>query len=244
VGIAISRSCNDHIAEMTRAWPSRFVGLGTLPMQDVSAAIVELERGMTQLGLKGAILNDHVNGKTYDAPEFGPFWQAAERLGALIQFHQAEGDTVVDPRSRRYAIGNSIGALSERAITFAALVFGGVLDRHPQLKISLSHAGGYAVFGAGRMDRGWQVRSEARIHLNQPPSRYLRRFYYDCITHSEPALRFVIDAVGADRVLLGSDWPHEMGLESPVQWIMQMRSLTPQEKEAILSKNLENLLAV
>ncbi len=199
---------------------------------------------MTQLGLKGAILNDHVSGKTYDAPEFGPFWQAAEQLGALIQFHQAEGDTVVDARSRRYGIGNSIGALSERAITFATLVFGGVLDCHPQLKLCLSHAGGYAVFGAGRMDRGWQVRREARIHLNQPPSRYLRRFCYDCITHSEPALRFVIDTVGADRLLLGSDWPHEMGLESPVQWIMQMGSLTPEEKEAILSKNFENLLKI
>ena len=92
------------------------------------------------------------------------------------------------------------------------------------------------------MDRGWQVRSEAREHLNQPPSFYLQRFYYDCITHSETALRLIIDTVGADRVFLGSDWPYDMGLESPAQWILDMQSLTPEEKEAILWENIENLL--
>jgi aminocarboxymuconate-semialdehyde decarboxylase len=244
VGVAVSRACNNHIAEMVRARPDRFVGLASLPMQDVSEAIVELDRDVTQLGLRGAIINDHVNGKTYDAPEFSPFWRVAEQLGALIMFHQCEGDTVAEPRSRRYDLGECIGSLSDRAITFATLVFGGVLNRHPQLKLCLCHGGGYACFGAGRMDRGWQVRTEARVHVNTPPSSYLRRCYYDCITHSESSLRFIIDTAGADRVFMGSDWPCDMGLESPVQWIMNRTSLTQGEKEAILGNNLENLLGI
>ncbi len=117
------------------------------------------------------------------------------------------------------------------------------MDRYPELKVCLAHGGGYTCFGAGRLDRGWQVRSEARINLETPPSQYLDRFYYDCLTHSEPALRYLIDAVGADRVLLGSDWPFEMGLDSPVEWVKGLESLTQPEKELIIGDNAEGLLA-
>ncbi len=199
---------------------------------------------MSQLGLKGAQINDHVNGRTLDEPEFLPFWQAAKQLGALILFHQVENDTVVNFRTSSYNLGNSIGNLADRTVTFASLVFGGVMDRYPELKLCLAHGGGYTCFGAGRLDRGWQVRSEARINLETPPSHYLDRFYYDCLTHSEPALRYLIDTVGADRILLGSDWPFDMGIESPVQWIDGLESLTQEEKELILGKNIENLLGV
>ena len=244
VCVATSQDCNNYMAELSREWPERFSGLATLPMQDVEAAIVELERSMTQLGLKGAQINDHVNGRTPDEPEFLPFWAAAEQLGALILFHQVENDTIVSYRTSGYGLGNSIGNLADRTVTFASLVFGGVMDRHPGLRVCFAHGGGYACFGAGRMDRGWQVRSEARIHIQQPPSRYLDRFYYDCLTHSEPALRFLIDAVGADRVVLGSDWPYEMGIESPVEFVNGLASLTQEERELILGKNLEDLMGL
>lgn len=244
VAVATAHACNDHIAGMVRTWPLRFAGLGTLPMQDVSAAIDELERGVTQLGLKGAVINDHVNGRTYDLPEFIPFWQAAEQLGALIMFHHAQDDTVTDVRCKRFGVGDSVGGMADRAIVFAALAFGGVLDRHPQLKLCLCHAGGYTCFGAGRMDRGWQVRPEARIHLDKPPSRYLRRFYYDSASHGEPSLRFVLDTVGADRVVLGGSWPYDAKRESPVRRIRNMGNLGAAEKEAILSGNLRSLLGL
>ena len=104
------------------------------------------------------------------------------------------------------------------------------MDKCPDLKVCFAHGGGYACFGVGRMDRGWQVRSEARVHIQQPPSAYLKRFYYDCLTHSEPALRYLIDVVGADRVVLGTDWPFDMALDWPVAWILGMNSLTDEEK--------------
>lgn len=243
VARATSVETNDEIAGMIRAWPDRFAGLGTLPMQDVKAAITEMERCMTQLGLKGVEINDHVNGRTLDEPEFRPFWKAAQELGALVFFHQG-GDTVVTPRSARYHLPNSIGNLADRAVTFATLVSGGVMDEFPDLKICLGHGGGYTCFGIGRMDHGWQVRSEARVHITQPPSAYLGRFYYDCIVYTEPALRFLIDSVGADRVVFGTDWPYDMALDWPVAWVLGMKGLSQEEKEAILWKNLERLLGL
>jgi aminocarboxymuconate-semialdehyde decarboxylase len=243
VARATSAETNDEIAGMIQARPERFAGLGTLPMQDVKAAIGEMERCMTRLGLKGVEINDHVNGRTLEEPEFRPFWKAAQELGALVFFHQG-GDTVVTPRSARYHLPNTIGNLADRAVTFATLVSGGVMDEFPDLKICLGHGGGYTCFGIGRMDHGWQVRSEARVHITQPPSAYLRRFYYDCIVYTEPALRFLIDSVGADRVVFGTDWPYDMALDWPVAWVLGMKGLSQEEKEAILWKNLERLLGL
>ena len=243
VAAATARATNDEIGSMTKAWPTRFAGLGTLPMQDVRGAITELERCMTQLGLKGAEINDHVNGRTLDEAEFRPFWKAADQLGALIFFHQG-GETLVSPRTKRYHLPNTVGNLVDRAVTFATLVSGGVMDECPNLKIVLGHGGGYTCYGIGRMDRGWQVRAEARINIAKPPSTYLRKFYYDCIVYTESALRFLIDTVGADRVVFGTDWPYDMALDWPVSWILAMESLTQAEKDAILWRNLETLLNI
>src|SRR5688500_8409472 len=228
---------------MTKSWPDRFAGLATLPMYDFKAAFAELARVMTRLGFKGAMINDHVNGRTLDEPEFLPFWKAAEQMGALILFHQA-GETVVASRMKRYHLPNTIGNLADRTITFASLVLGGVMDACPDLKICLAHGGGYTCYGIGRIDRGWQVRSEARTHISQPPSAYLRRFYYDCIVYTESALRYLIDTVGVDRVVFGTDWPYDMALDWPVAWVLGMKSLTQGEKDAILFKNLEALLKI
>jgi aminocarboxymuconate-semialdehyde decarboxylase len=243
IALATSRATNDEISSMTKTWPKRFAGLGTLPMQDVRAAITELERCMTQIGLKGVEINDHVNGRTLEEPEFRPFWKAAEQLGALVFFHQG-GETLVSPRTKRYHLPNTVGNLVDRAVTFATLVSGGVMDECPNLKIVLGHGGGYTCYGIGRMDRGWQVRTEARANIQQPPSAYLRRFYYDCIVYTESALRFLIDTVGADRVVFGTDWPYDMALDWPVSWILAMERLTQEEKEAILWRNLERLLGL
>lgn len=244
VTAAMHRECNDEVSQMTKDHPDRFAGLANLPMQDPSTAVAELERSMTQLGLKGAMINDTANNVTYDEPQYLPFWKAAEALGALIFIHQRGGDTLVTPRTDRYHLMNSIGNLVDRAVTFASFVFGGVMDKCPDLKICLAHGGGYACFGIGRMDRGWQVRPEARINIDQPPSAYLRKFYYDCLTHSEPALRYLIDSVGVERVLFGTDWPADMAIDWPVSWVLSMQSLTQNEKEAILWRNLEALLGI
>ena len=240
---AIARACNDEVHQMTVDYPDRFAGLATLPMQDIKAAIDELERSVLRLGLKGAMINDHVNGRTFDEPAFLPFWKAAEQMGALIFIHQAR-PTLVTPRTQRYHLPNTIGNLVDRAVTFASFVFGGVMDQCPELKVCLAHGGGYTCFGIGRMDRGWRMRSEARVHIDKPPSAYVRKFYYDCLTHSEAALRFLLDTVGTDRVVLGTDWPADMRIDWPVAWVLGLQSLTLEEKEKILWRNLEGLLGL
>ena len=243
VTIATSRECNDEISQMTLSWPDRFSGLATLPMQDVPAAIAELERVMVDLGFKGAMIDDKINGKLLDEPEFMPFWKAAEQLGAVILFHQS-GDTIVDQRIKRYHLPNSLGNLADRTLTFASLVMGGVMDACPDLRVCLSHGGGFACYGAGRMDRGWDRIPASDRLAALPPSQYLNRFYYDCIVYTEQSLRFLIDSVGIDRVVFGTDWPYDMAQDWPVSWILAMESLTQDEKDAILWKNLEALLAI
>jgi len=238
---AMHRECNDEVHQMTLDHPDRFKGFAQIPMQDVKSAVAELERSVTKLGLVGAMINDTVNGRMFDDPELLPLWQAAEQMGAVMLIHQEGGDTLVTPRSNRYHLHNTIGNLVDRTVTFASLVFGGVMDKCPDLKVCLSHGGGYTCFAIGRMDRGWQVRPEARVNTSQPPSAYLNRFYYDCLTHSESALRMLIDTVGIDRVVFGTDWPADMAVDWPVSWVLGLESLTQDEKEAILWKNLETL---
>ena len=239
---AMDRECNDYVARLVKDYPDRFAGFANLPMQDVSAAVAELERSMG-MGLKGAMIGDHVNGKTFDDPEFMPLWKSAEASGAVFLIHQG-GDTIVSPRSDRYHLPNTIGNLADRAVTFASFVFGGVMDACPDLRVCLCHGGGYTCYGIGRMDRGWQVRQEARANISQPPSKYLDKFYYDCLTHSEEALRYLIDSVGIERVVFGTDWPFDMATDWPVSWILGLESLTSEEKEAILHGNLERLLGI
>lgn len=238
---AMHRECNDEVHQMTMDYPDRFRGLAQIPMQDVAAAIAELERAVTKLGLVGAMINDTVNGRTFDEPEFLPLWKAAEQMGAVMLVHQEGGDTLVTPRSNRYHLHNTIGNLVDRAVTFASLVFGGVMDQCPDLKVCLAHGGGYTCYSIGRMDRSWDV---GRVPTPEPPSAYLSKFYYDCLTHSEEALRMLIDSVGIDRILFGTDWPADMAIDWPVSWVLGLESLTQDEKEAILWKNLEKLLGI
>ncbi len=240
---SMHRECNDEVHQMTLDYPDRIKGFAQIPMQHIGMAIDELDRSVNQLGLVGAMIDDKVNGRTYDEPEFLPLWKAAEQMGAVLLIHQS-APNVVEQRSVRYHLPNTIGNLVERAVTFASFVFGGVMDACPDLRVCLCHGGGYTCYGIGRMDRGWQVRPEARTHISQPPSTYLSRFYYDCLTHSEEALRYLIDAVGVDRVLFGTDWPADMAIDWPVSWVLGLESLSIEEKEAILWKNLEQLLGI
>jgi aminocarboxymuconate-semialdehyde decarboxylase len=257
----VAQECNDSIAEMISDYPGRFAGLGTVPMQDIPAAIAELERVMTTVGLHGVVVSDHVNGQTYDEPHFLPFFQAAEQLGALVFFHQG-GDTCVSERINRYSLPNGVGNSTERTLTFAALVFGGVMDKCPNLKALLAHGGGYVTYGAGRLDKvagaqepsyaggplispfGSGPASDSDFVLTRAPSTYIKQFYYDCCTYDERSLRYIIDQVGIERVMLGTDYPAPMLLKDAVGWLQGLDSITDSEKEAILSKNATALLGL
>lgn len=252
----ISRECNDEIAEMVERFPTRFAGLATVPMQHTPSAIAEMERTMSELGLKGVILSDHVAGRTYDEPDFLPFFAAAEELGAILFFHQSR-DTCVMSRIKRYKLGNAIGNLTERALVYATLVFGGVIDRFPDLKPFLAHGGGYTPYGIARMDKvsgaleGGSTdgmtpvfKTDDGFSQKRPPSDYLDRFYYDCCTYSGPVLRFLVDAVGIDQVVLGTDYPAPMFLADAVNWVRGLPELSGAQKEAILSTNPMKLLGL
>ncbi len=241
-GRRLARDVNDEIAAMARQWPRRFAGLATLPVQDVTAAIDELERAVTVLGLKGAELDTVVNGENWDEPRFLPLFKAAEAMGAVLFFHPQPQHNFMMQRTTRYGLFNSLGVIVEDAIVVAILIFGGVLDACPDLKVCVAHGGGPACFAMGRLDRGWQGRAETRGRSQQPPSSYQRRLYYDTVVGSEKALRFLLDEVGADRVVLGSDWPFVPWHPSPVAWVQGLASLTQDEKERILWRNLEALL--
>jgi aminocarboxymuconate-semialdehyde decarboxylase len=246
---AIARDANDELAEIHEQHPDRYLGLGTLPMQDVPAAVSELQRIMEELGLQGVMIDDHVRNKTYELDEFLPFWEAAEALGAVVFFHQY-APTVVTYRTTSWFLPNSIGNLVDRAITFGTLVFGGVMDRFPELKVCLGHAGGYASFGVDRMDKGWEAAAldympdEPRRRIQKAPSEYLGDFYYDSVTYKESTLRFLIDRVGIDQVVFGTDYPAPMVVADAVNWIRSLPSLTSEEKEAILCHNPARLLGM
>jgi aminocarboxymuconate-semialdehyde decarboxylase len=202
-------------------------------MQDPSRALAVMREAMEQQGLAGFMIDDHVNGTTYDDPMFAPIWEAAEALGAFLLVHQFR-DTVVGLRTQDYFLLNSIGNLVDRTITFASFIYGGVLDRHPRLTICLCHGGGYVPYALDRLDQGWHVWPDSRGGSQGPPSSYVRRFFYDTVVYTPRNLRFLIDVVGADRVVFGTDWPAPMTFDDPVGRLETMVELTPDEREQLL----------
>jgi aminocarboxymuconate-semialdehyde decarboxylase len=240
-GQALARDANEEVAGMMRQWPTRFSGFATLPLQDVNAAIKELEHAVTKLGLKGAELDTNVNGEQWDDPKFLPFFKAAEAMGTMLFFHPQPQNNFLMDRVPRYRMSNSLGVILDDAIVAAVLICGGVLEKCPDLKICIAHGGGPLSFCMGRLDRGWQG-LPANERTPKPPSAYQRQMYFDTVVSTEAALRFLIDQVGVDRVVLGSDWPFVKFDPSPGGWVKNMKSLTDDEKEKILWRNVESAL--
>jgi aminocarboxymuconate-semialdehyde decarboxylase len=242
-GLSLARDVNDEIAAAVRQKPDRFAGLATLPAQDVKTSIDELERAVTKLGLKGATLDTQVNGEQWDDAKFLPLFKAAEQMGATLFFHPQPQNNFLAKRINRHGLPNALGVLLDDAIITAVLICGGVLEACPNIRICIAHGGGPACFAMGRLDRGWRGRPEARTIPN-PPSTYQKKLYYDTVVASEEALRFLIDSVGIDRVVLGSDWPFVPWHPSPVAWVEGLKSLTQEEKQRILWRNVETLLGL
>ena len=237
---AAARELNDEIAQAMREAPTRIGGLATVPLQEPARAVAELERAMA-LGFQGAALGTHADGRDFDDPALFPFFQAAERLGALLFFHPHAPATQASGRGRTYYLENFVGFPLDSTIAIASLIFGGVLDRFPSLKLVFAHAGGYACFAIGRWDHGFGVRREPRARIARPPRDYLRLLYVDTITHDYAALRYVVETMGADHVVLGSDFPFDMGYESPVEWLNRAPGLSPGDRERILGGTLREL---
>jgi aminocarboxymuconate-semialdehyde decarboxylase len=240
-GERIARTLNDGIAALVRAHPDRFFGLGTLPMQDGPRAARELERVVNELGFRGIELCTQVAGMDLDHPSLTPVWVAAERLGVPFFLHpQNWGDV---RRMKDLHLWNLVGFPMETALTAARLILGGVFERHPGLRVILAHGGGYFPYQIGRLDHGYAARPELRQRLPRRPSEYLESIYCDSLTHSGVSLRFLLDRLGDDHVVIGSDYPFDMGYTAPVDVIRGL-GLGRERETKVLGKNLARLLRV
>jgi aminocarboxymuconate-semialdehyde decarboxylase len=239
--VEASRSVNDEIAGFIERWPTRFAGYGALPMQDPGRAIAELERVMAIDGMIGACVGTHVDGANWDEPHLFPVLEAAQELGALVFFHPS--DRRLEAHLPRYHLHNSIANPTETTIAIASIIHGGIVDRLPDLQMLFAHGGGYACCGAARFDHGYTVRAEAREHASMLPSEYLSRLWYDSLVHDHGMFRRLIDVVGINRVMLGTDFPADMGQPDPVDWI-ERSDLTRDERIAVLGANAAALLGI
>jgi aminocarboxymuconate-semialdehyde decarboxylase len=240
-GAAASVAVNDEIAGFIERWPTRFAGYGALPMQDPDRAIAELERVMAIDGMIGACVGTHVDGANWDEPHLFPVLEAAQELGALMFFHPS--DRRLEKHLPRYHLHNSIANPTETTIAIASIVHSGILDRLPNLKTLFAHGGGYACCGAARFDHGYEVRREARTHISMFPSEYLSRMWYDSLVYDYGMFRRLIDVVGIDKVMLGTDFPADMGQADPVDWL-NGSDLSDEERAAVLGDTAASLLGL
>src|SRR5438094_613565 len=231
LGTRLARSFNDALAASVAERPDRLAGLATVPLQDVAESVAELERAMA-LGLRGVSIGSNVNGKDLDHPDLSPFFAKAEALRAVVFIHPL--DVLGVERIRPYYLHNGLGNPFDTAVAAARLMMGGVLDRFPRLQVCLAHAGGALPYLVGRLDRVFRVREEARGKARRRPSGYLRRFHYDTVVHHELALRYLVDLVGSDRVVVGSDYRFDMGCLDPRRAVAAVGLLSPADRTASL----------
>ncbi len=237
--LRLARATNDWIASAVASRPDRFVGLGTLPLHIPSLAVPELERCMRELKLRGVGISSTAGGRELGDPQLAPFWAKAEELDAVIYIHPGGNR---DARFKRYHLWNSVGQAFEEAMAIASLIYDGVLERHPKLRICVSHGGGYMPQYMGRIDRNYTDKANTRVNMTKPPIDYLRMLYYDSCVYDRPVLQHLVDKVGADRVVLGSDYP--VGEMKPVEFVRETNTLAEAQKDKIVRTNAAMLLGL
>ena len=214
VGVKVARVINDGMAAFVAQDPKRFTALGTVPMQDGDAAAKELEFAVKQLGLKGVQILTNVHGRELSDPAFAPFWAAAEALGAVVLIHPNGFSEAT--RMTRFYFNNVVGNPLDTTLALHYLIFDGVLERHPGLKLIAVHGGGYLAAYSGRIDHAWGARSDCRGDLPHPPSTYLKRVFFDSVVFTPHQLRHLIEVFGADQIMMGTDYPYDMADSNPV----------------------------
>lgn len=220
-GYEVARFLNDHIAETVRAYPRRFVGLGTLPLQSPDLAARELERCVRELGLRGVQIGSHVNDLNLNAESLFPVFQRAESLGAAVFVHP--WDMLGKKELEQYWMQWLVGMPAETTRAIVSLIFGGVLERLPKLRIAFAHGGGSFPATIGRIEQGFRSRPDlCAIHNPVNPREYLRRITVDALVHDPRSLQYLLDQIGSDRIALGSDYPFPLGEAQPGALIRSM----------------------
>ncbi len=241
--VDLSRLLNDHIARAVHDHSSRFVGLGTVPMQAPEMAIQELERCVLELGLAGVQIGTHVNGRNLDDPGVFAVLECAQDLGAAVFVHP--WDMMAKERMEKYWLGWLVGMPAETALAICSVIFGGVLDRLATLRLCFAHGGGAFPGTLGRIDHGFNVRPDlCAVAGAASPRSYLGRFYLDSLVHDEHSLRHLIELVGVERVALGSDYPFPLGEPVPGELIESVGDLSPEDRDRLLSGTCLEFLAL
>lgn len=242
LGLANCELINNAIAAQVRQQRERFAALGCLPLQAAELAVRELDRCMDVLGFSGVELGSNIAGVELDDPRLEPFFAAAEARGAFLFLHPlgfSHGE-----RLRPYHLNNVIGNPLESAIAVSRLIMGGVLERHPQLRLCVAHGGGYLPAYAGRLDHAWSEREHMRSKLPKRPSDYLKQLYYDTVVFDAEQLEYLVQRFGASQLLLGTDYPFDMGDREPLRLLERARSLSEPQREQIAGGNAARVLGL
>lgn len=237
--LALDQQSNDQIAGMVATHPTRFRGLGSLPLQSPAVAVQELDRCIGDLGLSGVTISTRVRDREIGDAGLRPFWDRAEELGAVVFIHPAGNP---DPRFSKHFLWNSIGQNFEEAMAIASLMYEGILDAYPTLKICVSHGGGYMPFYMGRIARNYLEKPSTRVNMTKPPDEYLRMLFYDTCVYDPVTLEQLVARVGPDRVLMGSDYP--VGEARPVEFISSHPRLSGTDKKKLTSLNAAKLFNI
>ena len=238
--LKLARSWNDAASAAHLRYPTRLVGLLTLPMMFPDRAIEELDRASKLPGIRGVYLGTNINQRDLDDPLFDPVFARIEQLGLPVFLHPLQ--VVGGQRTAPFYLSNLLSFPFDTAIAACHLIFGGVLDRYPGLQFCLPHGGGVLLMLLGRIDHGAAVRPEIeKLRLPRPPSKYLQRFTFDTVVHSKSIMEFVLGEVGAERIMIGSDYCFDMGYERPVHFLDDV-NLTSAQKKMILGENAARIL--
>ncbi len=241
-GMETSRFFNDHIAQSVSLYPKRFMGLGTVPLQDIDLAIKEMERCVKELRLPGLELGSNINNRNLGDPYFEPFWTAAEELGCSLFIHPWE--MMGEENMQKYWLPWLVGMPAETARAISSLIFSGVMERHPKLRFAFAHGGGSFPFTIGRIEHGYAVRPDlCAIDNPHNPRNYLGKFWIDSLVHDSKAMDYIIDIIGQDKICLGSDYPFPLGEHHPGKLIESM-GMHSELKEKLLHKNAMNWLGL
>lgn len=217
----VARFLNDHIAGIVERYPTRFVGLGTVPMQDSDLAIQEMDRCVNQLGLAGIEIGSHVNGKNLNEPEFFPFFKAAADMGAAIFVHP--WDMMGKDQMPHYWLPWLVGMPAETSRAITSMIFGGIFEKLPHLRVAFAHGGGSFPATIGRIEHGYNVRPDlCAVDNKHNPREYLGKFWLDSLVHDPAMLNYIVDLMGSDKVCLGTDYPFPLGELEPGQLIKSM----------------------